>query len=61
MQPTDDPTHTSPRSPHGDRRPGEGARRPGTDPLQEGTDDYPGGGSRSGTDHPEQDEDAKQP
>jgi hypothetical protein len=55
-----EPTRTRAQPPEGSRRPGVGSRAPRPEPRQEGTDDYPGGGSSSGTDHPEQDEDVKQ-
>jgi hypothetical protein len=52
-------TRTRAKPPEGSRRPGVGSQAP-ADPGREQADrshSYPGGGSSTGTDHPEQDED----
>jgi hypothetical protein len=56
MKRKENPTRTRAKPPEGSRRPGRGSQAPPREPHQEGTDDYPGGGSSSGSDHPEQDE-----
>jgi hypothetical protein len=53
-------TRTRAKPPEGSRRPGAGSKAP-ADPAREQADrahSYPGGGSSTGTDHPEQDEEA---
>ena len=50
-------TRTRAKPPEGSRKPGEGSKAP-ADPAREQADrahSYPGGGSSTGTDHPQQD------
>jgi hypothetical protein len=54
---TPKPTRTRAKPPEGSRRPGAGSQAP-ADARREQVDrahSYPGGGSSTGTDHPEQD------
>jgi len=60
---TPKPTRTRAKPPEGSRRPGTGSKAV-ADPGRAQADrahSYPGGGSTTGTDHPEQDEDQEGP
>jgi hypothetical protein len=54
------PTRTRAKPPEGSRRPGAGSKAPADRGREEAdrAHSYPGGGSSTGTDHPEQDEEA---